>query len=343
MKMSFEMLLVTSCIGAFQSIFFGVYLFTVRKGRTIVNVLLALLLIAFAIRIFKSVGYYFSDGHVIPNVLMNFGFGTNLAIMPLLWLYLNAFVNKEYRFSWRRDFIQLVPCVIALLLSPFLTDYFWMNQNGYTISLLSMLVYLPFCVHLIIKHQSCLSKIQRLWFISLMSGVTVVWFGYLGNFVFGIVPYIASPVLFTLVICFLSFLALKESSIFTREAKYQSSSYTQAQIDVCYSQLQQLLSQGQLSRDPGLTLPKLAGKLMVTSNLLSETINRKAGLNFPDFINSHRISDAKALFENPAYDHQKIATIAFESGFNSLSVFNSAFKKFTSTTPSAFRRSLRRL
>ncbi|WP_461400562.1 helix-turn-helix domain-containing protein [Flavitalea sp.] len=340
MEMSFEMLLVSSSIGAFQSAFFGIYLFAVRKGRSIANLLLALLLIAFAIRIFKSVGYYFSNGHLIPNLLMNFGFGTNLAILPLLWLYLNAFINKEYRFSWHYDFIQLIPSVIVLLLSPFLTDYFWMNQYGYTISLLSMLAYLPFCFILIKKHQSRLTKIRRLWVISLTVGVTAVWCGYLGNFVFGIVPYIASPVLFSVVICFLSFLALREGSIFKLETKYESSTYTQVQIDACYARLQQLLTQSQPFRATGITLPKLAGQLAVTPNLLSETINKKTGFNLPDFINSYRVRDAKAMLENPEYDNQKIATIAFETGFNSLSVFNTAFKKFTSTTPSAFRKSL---
>jgi AraC-like DNA-binding protein len=171
-------------------------------------------------------------------------------------------------------------------------------------------------------------------------GVTAVWCGYLGNFVFGIVPYIASPMLFSVVICFLSFLALREGSIFTRETKYDSSTYTQVQIDACYARLQQLLTQSQPFRAPGITLPKLAGQLAVTPNLLSETINKKTGFNLPDFINSYRVRDAMAMLKNPEYDNQKIATIAFETGFNSLSVFNTAFKKFTSTTPSAFRKSL---
>jgi AraC-like DNA-binding protein len=38
------------------------------------------------------------------------------------------------------------------------------------------------------------------------------------------------------------------------------------------------------------------------------------------------------------YGHQKIAAIAFETGFNSLSAFNASFKKIATMTPSEFRR-----
>jgi AraC-like DNA-binding protein len=255
MGLPFELLLVGSCIGAFQSAFFGVYLFIWQRRRTISSLLLALLLIAFAIRIFKSIGYYFSEGHEIPTLLMNVGFGANLAIMPLLWLYLNSFVNKDFVFSWRRDFLQLIPCVAA-----------------------------------------------------------------------------------SLVICSLSFLGLGEKSIFTRDAKYQSSGYSEPLIAACHSRLRQHLLEYQVYRDPAITLPGLASKLGVTPNLLSETINKKEGLSFPDFMNRCRVQDARTMLENPTYGDQKIATIAFETGFNSVSAFNTAFKKFTETTPSAFRK-----
>src|SRR5689334_1722139 len=116
MSIPFEMLLITSTVGALQSFFFGIYLFTVKKTRNAANLLLALLLLAFAARVIKSVGYYFSEGHIIPDLLMNIGFGSNLAILPLLWLYLNAFLKDDYRFDRRRDWIHLVPACAALAL-----------------------------------------------------------------------------------------------------------------------------------------------------------------------------------------------------------------------------------
>lgn len=43
------------------------------------------------------------------------------------------------------------------------------------------------------------------------------------------------------------------------------------------------------------------------------------------------------LIESPNYWHLKLAEIGFDVGYNSLSSFNSAFKKVTSVTPSKYR------
>jgi AraC-like DNA-binding protein len=337
MGIPIEILLLTSGVGALQSAFFGIYLFTLKKGRNIANVLLALLLLAFTIRIIKSVSYYFSEGHTIPDLLMNLGFGTNLAILPLLWLYLNAFLKKDYAFKWWRDIPHLFPSLLAILLSPVLTSYFWMGQHGYTISLLSVAAYLPFCIYVIQKNFKKINTPQQVWVLSLTIGVTIVWTGYIANFMLGLVSYITAPVLFSFVVYFMSYLGLKQSDIFTHEAKYLGSSYSATQINQCLEDLQQLLAIRKLFKDTSLTLPRLANELKVSPNLLSVTINKQTGLNFPDFINSYRIKEAQALLSNPEHSQQKIATIAYETGFNSLSVFNAAFKKFTSFTPSAYR------
>lgn len=90
-------------------------------------------------------------------------------------------------------------------------------------------------------------------------------------------------------------------------------------------------------KDPSLTLPKVAKQLAVSAHLLSAAINKKSGQNFSDFINGYRIREAQKLLLMPEYSHQKIASIAFEIGFNSLSAFNASFKKITSMTPSEFR------
>ncbi len=88
-----------------------------------------------------------------------------------------------------------------------------------------------------------------------------------------------------------------------------------------------------------LTLPKLAKHMLISSNLLSQAINEKAKQNFPDFINSYRINEAKKILSSPDSANQKISSIAFDTGFNTLSAFNNAFKKFTSITPSEYRKS----
>jgi len=190
----------------------------------------------------------------------------------------------------------------------------------------------------VIKHFVTLTPIQRMWVLGLIIGIAIVWFGYLVNFIFGLVPYITAPVLFSILVYFLSFLGLKQSSLFTSDARYHNSAHKAVQVEECYAQLIPHLTTTKPFKNASITLPKLAKELGVSANLLSETINKKSGYNFSDFINSYRIKEAQQLLERPEAMYQKIAAIAYETGFNSLSVFNAAFKKFTGQTPSEYRK-----
>jgi AraC-like DNA-binding protein len=338
MNIPVEILLLTSGIGALQSAFFGMYLFTLKRSRHLTTLLLAFLLLAFAVRMMKSVSYYFAEGHEIPELLQNFGYGANLAILPLLWLYLNAFLIKDYRLLWVRDSIHLLLPVLVILLSPFITPHFWMDQHGYRYSLILMGAYLPFCFYVVQKRFCTLNRPQQIWISGLTVGVTIVWAGYTANFIFHLVPYIAAPVIFTFVIYFMSYLALQQGNIFIRESKNSNGAYLPAELERCFEKLQHVMAAAQLFKDPSLTLPKAAKHIAVSAHLLSAAINTKSSLNFSDFINSYRIREAQALLSKREYSHQKIAAIAFEIGFNSLSAFNASFKKVTSMTPSEFRR-----
>jgi AraC-like DNA-binding protein len=300
--------------------------------------LLASLLIAFAIRIFKSMVYFFAEGHEVPDVVMNFGFGANLAIFPLLLLYLRSFFDHQYRFDWRKHSFHFVPSFVVVVLSGIIPSYFWMQQNGYAISLWSAALYLPFCIYTIYKNVKNINGPQRVWVIGITLGVTLVWTGYLANFIFGLVSYITAPVSFSFVIYFLTFVALRKSDIFVQKERYQNSAYSDHQIDKCFEEWQALVEASKPYRDASLTLPKAAEFLQVAPNLLSETINKRMKLTFPDYINSLRIRDARLLLKDPAYQNKKIAVIAYETGFNSLSVFNAAFRRHTDTTPSAYRK-----
>jgi AraC-like DNA-binding protein len=336
MTIPIEILLLTSGIGAVQSALFSVYLFTVRKGRQLANMLLAFLLLAFAIRMTKSVTYIFADDHYVPQLLQNLGYSANLAILPLLWLYLKAFLHKDYHFQWQKDGVHLLPAVFGILLSPFLTSYFWMNLHGYTISLLAMGVYLPVCFFSIYKNFSKLNKPQQIWIVALAAGIAIVWIGYTANFVLHLIPYITAPVMFSFVIYFMTYLALQQHNM--HASKNHSSGFQFSEVDRCFERLQHVMVSQRLYKDYTLTLPKVAKHVGVSSHMLSATINSKAEQNFSDYINTYRIREAQQLLTDPGNSHQKIAAIAFETGFNSLSSFNTAFKKTTSTTPSEYRK-----
>lgn len=116
--------------------------------------------------------------------------------------------------------------------------------------------------------------------------------------------------------------------------RYTSSNLTEEFIDEKNNEMLQLLGGNQLYLEPDLSLQKLSLKLNTKPNYLSQVINRKHNCNFRDFINKYRIQTAKKLLITTSL---KIEAVAYDSGFNTLSTFNTAFKKETGTTPSKFR------
>ena len=87
-----------------------------------------------------------------------------------------------------------------------------------------------------------------------------------------------------------------------------------------------------------LTLAELASYLGFKERQLSEYINGYCHTTFQDYVNSFRIEEAKKLLETPTNNRKSILEIAYESGFNSKSAFNFAFRKHTRTTPSNYRK-----
>ena len=92
-------------------------------------------------------------------------------------------------------------------------------------------------------------------------------------------------------------------------------------------------------REAGLSIGVLAERLGVPEHRLRALINQRLGYrNFSDFLNSHRIADARAWLGDPAKVDLPVLTIAMDLGYGSLAPFNRAFRDATGTTPSDHRR-----
>nr|WP_298556261.1 helix-turn-helix domain-containing protein [uncultured Algibacter sp.] len=87
----------------------------------------------------------------------------------------------------------------------------------------------------------------------------------------------------------------------------------------------------------------LSKELNLSEGYISQLINKNSNLNFNDYINSLRITDAKNMLVDSEYNNYTILAIGLESGFNSKSSFYTAFKKFTGKTPVEYKKSVRNL
>lgn len=89
--------------------------------------------------------------------------------------------------------------------------------------------------------------------------------------------------------------------------------------------------------NPELTIQDLSKQMNITRHHLTEILNNDLGKNFFNFVNEYRVEEVKKRLLNPKFEHLTIVAIAFDSGFNSKSTFNSIFKQQTGNTPSKWR------
>ncbi len=124
-------------------------------------------------------------------------------------------------------------------------------------------------------------------------------------------------------------------------AKYRKSSLREEDIDLYYEKLQQLMMTEKPFLDRQLTLRLLAQKIDIHPNHLSQLLNDRIGCNFAEYVNAYRLRSFKKKAEDPANQQLTLLALAFESGFNSKTVFNTYFKRTTGQTPSEYWREVK--
>jgi AraC-like DNA-binding protein len=90
--------------------------------------------------------------------------------------------------------------------------------------------------------------------------------------------------------------------------------------------------------DAEFTMAMLASECKMSTTKVSTIINNHSGFNFSDYINQLRVEKSKTILIEPKYQDYNIEAIGFECGFNSKSTFYLAFKKFTTLTPTEFKK-----
>lgn len=95
--------------------------------------------------------------------------------------------------------------------------------------------------------------------------------------------------------------------------------------------------------DNTINLSKLAEISQLTPHQLSFVINNGFKENFFQFINKYRIDKAKGYLISKENANLNMLGIAFESGFNSKTSFNTTFKKIVGLTPSEFKKNTLKL
>ena len=120
--------------------------------------------------------------------------------------------------------------------------------------------------------------------------------------------------------------------------KYDSSNLDRNSSQELFEKVRKLFIEEHIFMESDISLNNIAEKLSASSREISQVINENEEQNFKEFVNQYRVEYAKVLLNNSMYRNEKIATIAYDSGFGTVTAFNVAFKKKTGITPSAYRK-----
>jgi AraC-like DNA-binding protein len=351
-------------IGAAQGLLLSTALFSLKRGNTAANRILAVLLFSFSILIFfHAAGHY----HEHPPTLGRHRWMIHaflFIIAPLLFFYTRALTRYRFRMRWK-DAIHFLPSIGAMIAALLLEDIFHVETSSISIDRIflavmavQMVIYLIRMLFILRDHtkniQNTYSSMERInlrWLRIFVISQTMIWpvAGFIDMHKHDSSEVVFVWLLVSIFMYITGYFAIRQPEIFSGELqedqlplqsgkkKYEKSAISPEQAELILHRLQTFMETSKPYLIPTLTLPALSKQMNVSPHHLSQIINEKLNNNFFEFINRFRVNEAKRLLKDPQKQHLTLAGIGYEAGFNSVSSFNSVFKKVTSFTPSEYR------
>ncbi len=129
-------------------------------------------------------------------------------------------------------------------------------------------------------------------------------------------------------------------NIIFEERKSEKLTENEKEYDEALFKLKTYMSEEKSFLNPSLTIQNVSESIDIPLRDLSLLINHKLNQHFYDFVNTYRIEHAMVILKSATKSKLTILEILYDVGFNSKSSFNTAFKKHTGTTPTAYRKQL---
>lgn len=339
-----------SALGAFNGLILSTYLFFFTKGKTLSKYLLGALILVLSIRIGKSVLLYFDRD--LSKVYLQIGLSACFFIGPFLYFYLKSVVQKISIFPkrWQWTLIALFIIILSIgSLRPYQSyPEFW---NSYVVHfiywqwLLFILAagFLLKNIFLKLFQPTSYINAEERWLLAI----------YLGNFVIfsaffltlygaSSAYYITGPLVFSFFLYLAVFGYFYTNNVQFSEQKaikkYADKKIKPTEAHQLAAQLESLMTQTEIYKNPKLKLKIVAEKLGIPSHHLSQFLNDNLGKSFNAYINEYRIKAACQLLHLP--HNLSLEGIGYEVGFNSKSTFFSTFKKIMGTTPARYQQQI---
>lgn len=353
-------------IGMSQSFFSGLLIALKKPANVADKIMSAWLFLIFIELTFALLNKNLIDIYSFPFMAFTYG--------PLLYLYVGFITHPEKKFD-AINLVHFVPFsaffIVSVLfrsqsvvddLPAFFKSDRWMSLRIIysTCFFLSITCYSILTFIKIRRHQNTLKDL-----ISYTSGIiTLNWLkvisisfysGYIIFFILGglkiigeYIPFDPYYVVFGFIALFsfvFGFYGIRQSMIdiiVSGESKKETEKYSRSglkeyQADEFLQNLIGYVEKNKPFLDQNLNIYTLSKMTGIQRHHITQILNENYKRNFFTFINEYRVKEVISRFKDRKYDNFTILAIAFDSGFNSKTTFNSIFKNITGMTPSQFR------
>lgn len=331
-------------IAAVQGLFLSIMIF-LRRSK--VNSLLGFLILAFSICLLYYVAYWTGYYRQLTWIIGS-AQGLTYLFGPLVYFYICSDRKTFSINTWH--FSPFVLYLIYFLSQPFFSAPYSLAVRITQVILQNfhLIIYTGLMLTWISKRHGNLKngeiKLYRWkkmvsyafagYTISFLSYYILVWTGTL-KIEYDYMISIAS----SFFIYFIGYHGFQNPQVLKvqEHTKYDRSSLSESAANSIRRKLKEHMTVKKPYLDSSLKLQQLAEQLDLSPHHISQAINELEGQNFSDFINQYRIHEATTILQDPAQADKKIIHIALDTGFNNKTSFNSAFKKFTGSSPSEYR------
>ncbi len=361
--------LIFSIIQAF--LFAG--LFVSKQNRSSADYTITLLLLLLAVHSFLILVNLNNDYTALFRIMP---ITLTLLYGPLLLSYVTT-LRSEVSKIQSTIFLHLIPFLIFLLLTVFLSDNLSFQKILSLSGAVSGLLYCLLTLFSIKKHKkrivdlySTTKGVSLSWLNKVVKGIVFIWAGafilvflkqvlqiniYL-NWFFIFIP------LFISYIGYHGFkqqviiqvaqvdedkinseiiaIPTSDKQLYDTDSSYKKSGLLNQDMEKIFSSLELLMKTNKLYLESNLNLQDLAEKANFPQHHITQTLNSFAKQNFHDYINSYRVNEFIQKLKNGDGNNFSLLGIAFDCGFNSKSSFNRIFKNSTGQSPSEYKNSL---
>jgi AraC-like DNA-binding protein len=334
-------------LGAFNGLMLGSYFAFFPRKKNLSSFFLGCLLIALSVRIGKSVFVYFNPE--LAKIYLQIGLSACFLIGPALYFFIKASLEQPLQLprNWKFQLVALgLVLLIVGILFPYATYPALWNRYFVKIIYAEWLVYLVFSgiqlkdrVTQFVKNRVSIKESEK-WLLAIFSANVVIFLSFLLSLLFGRLYniYFSGALIFSFILYSMIFILLykaKADDPFYLTLKKNTPKKVNGNAAALLQKLEQVMTEGELFKNPNLTLNELAKVVNVSGHQLSQVLNDHLGNNFSSYINEYRINEACKMME--ANNPFSLEAIGYEVGFNSKSTFYTAFKKIKATTPLLYK------